>query len=171
VLVYGVTGSGKSTAAEAIAARTGLPFTSADELAWEPGWVPVAEDEQRQRFAAIVAQDRWVLDTAYTIWLDLVLPRVDLVVGLDYPRWFSLQRLIRRSVMRAVDKRPICNGNTESFRALFGKDSIVRWHFRTFQTKRERLRAWAAADVGSPSVLLFSRPKDLRAWIDTLKRQ
>jgi adenylate kinase family enzyme len=171
VLVYGVTGSGKTTAAREIAARTGLPFTSADELTWEPGWVPVGEDEQRRRFAAIVGQERWVLDTAYASWLDVVLPRADLVVGLDYPRWFSLQRLIRRSIMRAIDKRPICNGNTESFRTLFDKDSIVRWHFRSFRSKRRRLRAWAGADVKGPAVLLFSRPKDLQAWIDGLEQR
>jgi len=64
ILVYGVTGSGKCTAAQRIAARTRLPLTLADELTWAPRWVPVAEDEQRRRFAAVAAQDRWVLDTA-----------------------------------------------------------------------------------------------------------
>jgi adenylate kinase family enzyme len=167
ILVYGVTGSGKSTAAQRIAARTGLPPTLADELTWAPGWVPVAEDEQRRRMAAVVAQDRWVLDTAYGAWLDFVLPRVDLVVGLDYPRWFSLQRVFRRSVMRAIDKKPICNGNTESFRAMLGRDSIIGWHFRSFGRKRGRMRTWAAAAEG-PAVLLFTRSRDLEIWIDTL---
>jgi adenylate kinase family enzyme len=167
ILVYGVTGSGKSTAAQRIAARTGLPPTLADELTWAPGWVPVAEDEQRRRMAAVVAQDRWVLDTAYGAWLDFVLPRVDLVVGLDYPRWFSLQRVFRRSVMRAIDKKPICNGNTESFRAMLGRDSIIGWHFRSFGRKRGRMRTWAAAAEG-PAVLLFTGSRDLEIWIDTL---
>lgn len=79
-----MTGSGKSTAAQRIAARTRLPLTLADELTWAPGWVPVAEDEQRRRFAAVASRDHWVLDPAYVAWLDVVLPRVDLVVGLDY---------------------------------------------------------------------------------------
>ena len=167
ILVYGVTGSGKSTAAQLIAARTLLPLTLADELTWAPDWVPVAEDEQRRLFAAVAAQDRWVLDTAYGAWLDVVLPRVDLVVGLDYPRWFSLQRVFRRSVMRAIDKKPICNGNTESFRAMLSRDSIIRWHFRSFGRKRGRMRAWAAVADG-PAVLLFTRSRDFEVWIDTL---
>jgi hypothetical protein len=167
ILVYGVTGSGKSTAAQRIAARTRLPLTLVDELTWEPGWVPVAEDDQRRRFAGVVAQDRWVLDTAYGAWLDVVLPRVDLVVGLDYPRWFSLQRVFRRSVMRAIDKKPICNGNTESFRGMLGRDSLIGWHFRSFGRKRGRMRTWAAAAEG-PAVLLFTRPTDLEVWINTL---
>ena len=167
ILVYGVTGSGKSTAAQRFADRTGLPPTSADELTWAPAWVPVAEDEQRRRIAAVVAQDRWVLDAAYGAWLDVVLPRVDLVVALDYPRWFSLQRLFRRSVLRAIDKKPICNGNTESFRAMLGRNSIIGWHFRSFSRKRGRMRTWAAAAEG-PAVLLFTRSRDLEMWIDTL---
>jgi adenylate kinase family enzyme len=167
ILVYGVTGSGKSTAARRIAARTCLPLTLVDELTWAPGWVPVTEDEQRRVFSAVAAQDRWVLDTAYGSWLDVVLPRVDLVVGLDYPRWFSLQRVFRRSVMRATDKKPICNGNTESFRQMLGRDSIIRWHFRSFGRKRGRMRAWAA-DAEGPAVLLFRRSRDLEVWIDTL---
>ncbi len=167
IFLYGVTGSGKSTAATQIAARTGLPLTLVDDLTWEPNWVPVAEDVQRQRMAAVVARDEWVLDTAYTAWLDLVLPRAEMVIALDYPRWFSLQRLIKRSVMRAIDKRQICNRNTESFRQLLTRDSIIAWHFRTFRRKRQLMRDWAAAS-GPPEVLLFARPEDLETWIESL---
>jgi adenylate kinase family enzyme/8-oxo-dGTP pyrophosphatase MutT (NUDIX family) len=168
ILVYGVTGSGKTTAAQRIAARTGLPVTLVDELTWLPGWVPVAEDVQRERFTAIVAEERWVLDTAYGAWLDVVLPRADLVVGLDYPRWLSLGRLVRRSLRRVLDRKRICNGNTETLRQLVSRDSILAWHFRSFARKRHRLRAWAAAPDG-PEVLLFSHPRELDAWIAALE--
>jgi adenylate kinase family enzyme len=168
VLVYGVTGSGKSTAAARIAARTGLPLTLVDELTWLPGWVAVAEEVQRETFREIAAGDRWVLDSAYGGWLDVVLPRADLVVGLDYPRWLSLGRLLRRTLVRIVDRRPVCGGNIETLGQLLSRDSIIVWHFSSFRRKRERLRAWAA-DPGGPKVLLFSRPRDLARWIDGLE--
>ena len=104
----------------------------------------------------MVAQEAWVLDTAYGAWLDVVLPRVQLVVALDYPRWFSLQRLIRRTLMRAIDQRPICNGNTESLRNLCSRDSIVAWHFRSFDRKRSRIRQWAEATDGPPVLRLHA---------------
>lgn len=167
ILVYGVTGSGKTMAAERISALTGHPLTRADELTWLPGWVPVPQQSQREVFASVVAEDRWVLDTAYGAWLDVVLPRVELIVGLDYPRWFSLQRLIRRTLTRTIDKLPVCNGNTESLRGIFGQESIIRWHFRSFAGKRLRMRQWAAATDGPP-VLIFTRPKDLQRWISRL---
>jgi adenylate kinase family enzyme len=169
ILVYGVTGSGKSTAATRIAERAGLALTLVDELTWQPGWVPVAEARQRQLFAEVVAGDRWVLDTAYGAWLDVVLPRAQLVVALDCPRWFSLQRLVRRTLMRAIDQKPICNGNTESLRNLCSRDSIVGWHFRSFDRKRSRIRQWAQAADGPP-VLVFRRAGDLERWIDQLGR-
>lgn len=162
-----MTGSGKSVAAVRISACTGLPLTLVDELTWQPGWVPVAVQRQRELFGTVVADDCWVLDTAYGAWLDIVLPRVELIVGLDYPRWLSLQRLIRRTLVRAIDKKPICNGNTESVRGIFSPDSIIRWHFRSFARKRRRMRQWAAAQDGPP-VLIFTRPTDLERWISRI---
>lgn len=167
ILVYGVTGSGKSTAAQQIAARTGLPVFLADEFCWEPNWTTVPLELQRERYAAAVAGETWVLDTVYSTSLDIVLPRVELIVGLDYPRWFSLQRLLRRSVRRAATKEPVCNGNTESWRLLASKDSILRWHFQSFARKRRRMRQWAAAPDGPP-VLPIRRPRDLTRFITGL---
>ena len=170
VLVYGVTGSGKSTAARQIADRLGLPCIMVDELTWKPGWVPVPGDEQRRRLAGIAATGNWVLDTAYSSWLDAVMPRVQLVVGLDYPRWFSFQRLVRRTVARMIDRRPICNGNVETLRSALGRDSILRWHFRSFARKRDRMRGWSA-EADGPPVLLFRRARDLDRWIAVLGQQ
>jgi adenylate kinase family enzyme len=140
ILVYGVTGSGKSMLAARIAAVLRLPCHLVDELTWEPGWVMVDEDEQRRRIEAICAQDRWVLDTAYGKWLELPLARVQLIVALDYPRWLSLGRLVIRTAARIVDRKPICNGNVETLRGALSRDSIIVWHFRSFARKRARMR-------------------------------
>jgi adenylate kinase family enzyme len=169
ILLYGVTGSGKSTLASRVAHVTGLTWHPVDELTWERGWVAVPDDEQRRRFEQICAGERWILDTAYSAWLDVVLPRTDLIVCLDYPRFVSLGRLVRRSLMRAIDRRPICNGNTESFRQLFSRDSIVAWHFRSFTRKRARMRAWAS-DPGGPAAVLLKSPCDTRRWLEGLSQ-
>jgi adenylate kinase family enzyme len=167
VLVYGVTGSGKTTAAIDIGARTGLPVTLVDELTWLPGWIPVDKSVQREVIGEIVAGERWVLDSSYGDWLEFVLPRTQLVVGLDYPRWLSLARLVRRTVTRAITKEPMCNGNVETFRKAVARDSIIRWHFQSFTRKRRRMRAWAA-DPAMPPVLLLSRPRELEMWLESV---
>jgi adenylate kinase family enzyme len=167
ILVYGVTGSGKTTMARQIAARTGLPWHEADSLTWEPGWVVVPVDEQRRRIAAICAGERWILDTAYGAWLEVPLARVELIVALDYPRWRSLGRLIRRTLMRNLDHKPICNGNTESLRQTFSRNSIILWHFQSFARKRDRIRAWAA-DLSGPGIVRLTSPAAAQRWLDSL---
>ncbi len=90
----------------------------------------------------IVAGERWLLDSSYGAWLDLVLPRVQLVVGLDYPRWLSFGRLLRRTVSGAVTKEPRCNGNVETWRNMLSRDSILRL---ALQVVRRELEAWLAS--------------------------
>jgi adenylate kinase family enzyme len=170
VLIYGVTGSGKTTMARQIAERTGLPWHSVDDLTWEPGWVGVPTDEQRRRIAAICAGERWILDAAYSAWSEVVLERVQLIVALDYPRWLSLGRLVWRTLRRTVEHQPVCNGNTESVRQTFSRNSIIVWHFKSFARKRARMRAWAA-DPAGPEVVRLTSPALARSWLANLPLQ
>lgn len=155
--------------ARQLAEETGLPWHSVDDLTWEPGWVSVPADEQRRRIAAICAGERWILDTAYSSWLEVVLDRAQLIVALDYPRWRSLGRLVRRTLLRSLNHRPVCNGNTESFRQTFSRDSIIVWHFKSFARKRARMRAWAA-DASGPEVVRLTSPAVTRSWLASIGR-
>ncbi|WP_255658627.1 adenylate kinase [Actinoplanes sp. L3-i22] len=162
-----MTGSGKTTLARRIGQRTGLPWHAVDDLTWEPGWVEVPTAVQRQRIAAICAGDAWVLDSAYLSWIDVPTARADLIVCLDYPRLLCLFRLLRRSLTSAVRRTEICNGNTESLRALFTRDSIVVQQFRSFPRKRARMRAWRH-DPAMPPVVLLRSPRATRAWLTSM---
>jgi len=164
IVIYGVTGSGKTTFARRVAEAYGLPFHEVDYLTWEPNWVEVPNDEQRRKITEICSGDEWVLDTMYGKWREIPLQRVQLILGLDYPRWLSFGRLIRRTFARAWDKNLICNGNVESWRTTFSRNSILIWHFKSFSTKRSRMTEWAKQDYG-PEVILFKHPRDAEAWL------
>ncbi len=140
-----------------------------DELTWEPDWTPVPAHEQRRRISLLCAQPRWILDTAYVEWLDVPLGRAELIVALEYPRWLSLVRLLRRTTLRILDRRAICNGNTETLRQAFSRDSIVAWHFRSFARKRARIRAWAA-DPSGPTLVRLTSPRATSRWLAGLPR-
>jgi adenylate kinase family enzyme len=167
VLVYGVTGSGKSTLAARISAATGIPWTPVDDLTWQPGWVAVPDAEQRRIFTQICSGESWILDTAYSSWLEVPLARTDLVVALDYPRWVSLGRLVRRTCARILSREPICNGNVETLRGTLSRDSIIVWHFRSFRTKRRRIDVWATGTDGPPLLRLRSH-REKETWLATL---
>jgi len=165
VVFHGVTGSGKTSAAHAYGRVCGVPVFFADEdLGWLPGWENRAHEDQRRIAAGITEQDRWVLDSAYSSWRDLVLARAELIVFLDYPRWLSLGRLLRRTLRRILSGEPVCNGNRETLRRVLARDSIIGWHFRSFSRKRRAIEE-IAADPSMPPVLSFLRPADLNAWL------
>jgi adenylate kinase family enzyme len=164
ILVYGATGSGKSTLAGALGELTGIPVTSVDDICWNPGWVQMPPDEQIAHFDALTRTEVWVLDSAYGHWRDLVIERADLVVALDYPRLVSLARLLRRTAARIIDRQVVCNGNQESWRAVFARDSLVVWHFTSFRRKRAEMREWEAA-VSGPRVIRLRRPADARSLV------
>ncbi|MCL2514371.1 MAG: adenylate kinase [Microbacteriaceae bacterium] len=168
ILLHGATGSGKSTAAAAIAEKLGTALVLADEIGWLPGWVERPVGDQRAMVADAAAGDSWVFDSSYGKWRDVMIGRVDLIVGLDYPRWFSLQRLLRRTGRRVRTGETICNGNRETLAKAFARDSIIVWHFRSWRRKRDEMRSWAA-DADVVPTLLFRHPADLQAWIDALE--
>ena len=169
ILIYAVTGSGKTTLARRLSGISGLPWHSVDdEIGWEPGaitpWTNRPDNEQMTLAVELCAQDEWILDTAYQSWRGVVLARSELVVALDYPRWISLLRLVRRTVARMIDHRLICNGNVETFRSTFSSDSILFWHVRSFAGKRREI-GQLLDDPLAPPTLRFTHPRDLERWL------
>jgi adenylate kinase family enzyme len=168
IVVYGVTGAGKSTLARRVGERLGLPCHAIDDLAWEPGWVEVSQAEQRARVQRICAGDEWVIDSAYAIWVDVPLARADLIVGLDLPRRVSWWRLLRRTLLNIVLRRPLCNGNYETWRNSFlQRDSIIWLHFGSFARKRRRMQAWHD-DPNAPETVLLRSTAEVERWLSSL---
>ncbi|MBC8065078.1 MAG: adenylate kinase [Chlorobia bacterium] len=165
IVVYGVAGSGKTTMARRLADMTGLPFHAVDDLTWEPDWKIVPFDDQRVIFRDLCSSDAWILDNAYGHWIEIPLERVQLIVALDFPRWVSFGRLLKRTLRRLVDQETVCNGNRESLRLMLSRDSILLWHFRSFRRKRERIRKWV--EEGVPVVHL-KNPLEARVWLNGL---
>jgi adenylate kinase family enzyme len=169
ILIYGVTGSGKTTAADRIGEILGLPSHHVDdEIGWLPGWVERPADDQRRLAAEMAAGEVWVIDSAYGKWRDVVTAQAQYVVALDYPRWVSMTRLVRRGLRRVIAKEPVCNGNYESWGRLLGKDSIIRWHFQSFRRKHEVILAMESSPDGPPVVRL-RRQADLDCLFATLE--
>ncbi|GGK64378.1 adenylate kinase [Ornithinimicrobium pekingense] len=169
VLVYGVTGAGKSSAAVRLGGAADLPVHLVDEeIGWLPGWQQRDPADQRARAAALAGGDRWILDSAYAGWVDLVLPRAQVVVALDYPRWLSLVRLLRRTARRWARREAVCNGNVETLDVILSRDSVLVWHVRSFARKRARIREWEARPDAVP-VLRLGRPRELEDVLAQLR--
>ncbi len=168
-MLYGVTGSGKSTLAARLADLGGMPYVSTDDVMWRPGWVQLPAAEQAEALRGSVDGPAWVVDSLWTSTRELLLPRIDLLVALDYPRRTSLTRLLRRTAHRLVTHEEVCGGNTESWRLCLSRESIVAWHVRSFATKRAQIERWCE-DPSGPPVVRFTDPRHTEGWLHHLER-
>jgi adenylate kinase family enzyme len=159
VSVVGTSGAGKSTLSQALAGALDADFLELDSVFHQPGWVPLPREEFRERVAAAVAGERWVIDGNYTSQVkDLVWARADTVVWLDLPRRTVMRRIIWRSFRRAAARTELWNGNRERWRNFFSLDkeeSVIAWAWQTHAATRAKLEA-AMADPGN-SQLNFVR--------------
>jgi adenylate kinase family enzyme len=106
VLIDGMTGSGKSTFALALAARTGLPVIHLDVHYWKPGWVRPSDDEWRERQQTLVAGEAWIIDGNYNETLPIRLERAETVVFLDTPWWLCASRAFIRGLRKPGGEMP-----------------------------------------------------------------
>jgi adenylate kinase family enzyme len=98
VVVIGMAGSGKTTFARALSAKTGLPAIHLDVHYWKPGWVHPSEIEWRETQRRLLAGDAWIADGNYDDTLDVPLARAVTVVLLDTPWWLCAWRAFRRGL-------------------------------------------------------------------------
>lgn len=100
ILILGRTGSGKTTLARELAASVGVPHVELDALYFGPDFSTVPLSVLRERTSAAIAGDRWVTDGNKSAVRDLVWPRADTVIWLDYPWAVSFWRLGKRALWR-----------------------------------------------------------------------
>jgi energy-coupling factor transporter ATP-binding protein EcfA2 len=100
ILILGRTGSGKTTLASELAAALGVAHVELDSLYFGPDFSRAPLSLLRERTRAAVALNRWVTDGNKGSVRDLVWPRADTVIWLDYPVYVSLWRLAKRACTR-----------------------------------------------------------------------
>lgn len=169
ILIHGVTGSGKSTLAACLSTILGIPWTSVDDLTWRPNWESVPPEEQRTIFQEICDKEEWILDTAYAAWRDIPMSKDPFILALDYPRYLSFARLLKRTALRIARQTVICGGNRETLGKAMAKDSILIWHFTSFRRKREAIRDWQR-QFASERLLVFRHPRELERWLTQLEK-
>ena len=100
IVVIGRTGSGKTTLARELAAALSVPHVELDALYFGPEFSTAPLEVLRERTAAALAGDRWVTDGNKRAVRDIVWPRADTIVWLEYSLTVSLWRLMKRAIWR-----------------------------------------------------------------------
>lgn len=173
-VVIGSSGSGKSTFARRLAAACDLARVELDALNWAPGWTARSLDQPAE-FERLVdeatAGERWVTDGNYRLAMQRTLPRATHLIWLDYPRSLIMRRVIRRSFLRAIDRRELWpgTGNREDFRRWLDKEHPIRWAWDTYHRRQAQYEAlFAEPRLAKVEKHRIRRPSEAEALIAQL---
>lgn len=166
IVVVGTTGSGKTTFAAHLAGRLGVPHVELDALHWEANWMEADLGRFRERVTRAVSDDAWVIDGNYHVVRDLVWPRADTLVWLDYRLSIILWRLVRRTARRVFTREELWNGNRERFLTqVASRDSILLWALRTYRRRRRNTpRLLAQREHAHLRVVRLPTPRAASRW-------
>ena len=161
IAVIGISGSGKSTFARALAVQSALPLLHGDQLEWTPNWSLRADGDLKALHEDWITQPRWIIEG----WIDPVrterLNAADLVIDLDLPGWLCAARVLARMVRGAR-------------RAEMPEGCVDRWSWRTLKWVALRMeRPFIDSALRQASVRNYVRlrsPRQAEEWLKAFQR-
>jgi adenylate kinase family enzyme len=122
ISIVGTTGSGKSHLAARLADVTRLPLIHMDELRNDASGKKLSDDKFRSAVSEVIGGDDWIVDGYYRSVSDLIWPRADMIVWLDYPISFIMSRLFTRYLRKQT--RRVATKVSKSAHVTAGSPSV-----------------------------------------------
>ncbi|MFK0241754.1 AAA family ATPase [Microbacterium sp. NPDC090281] len=168
VLVAGVSGAGKTTLSGRIGAMWGLRHVEIDGLFHGANWTPRGEflDDVR----TFAAEDRWITEWQYTSkgTDEILAPRAQLALWLDYPYRVVRSRLIRRTLARGILRRELWNGNREkgpwNLLNHDPEENILAWQTATLHKWAERFPELQGR-FPHLTIVRLRHPRETERWL------
>ena len=165
IVVIGTTSSGKSTLAERIAKRLDMDFIELDALHWEPDWQEAPLEVFRARVEKAIQAERWIVAGNYHIVRDLIWPKAEAIIWLDYSLWRIFWQLTRRIFKRWWTQELLWGTNRERLWVHFkfwSQESLFHWLFKTYwRRKRETPELLAMPEYKHLEVIRLKHPKQV----------
>ena len=164
IQIMGCSGAGKSTLARCLGEKTGLPVVHIDRLFWKSGWVESTKAEIDEKILKEVSEEKWILDGNYSRTLQARLDRCDMVVYLDFPRWFCILSVIRRCLENAGQIRPdMAEGCPEKIDWEF-----LRWIW-TYNGKHRAKFLEMLGQMPKEKVVILNNRREVNRFVENFK--
>lgn len=174
IVVVGTTGSGKTTLARRLAAWLSAPHIELDAIHWQPNWEQAPLEILRQQVAEAVSADSWVVDGNYGKVRDLIWPRADTLIWLDYPLYTIFWRLFWRTIQRAWTREDLWEtGNQEKlWKHFLTRESLFLWALSSRpRHRRDYPKLIRQPEHAHLSVVRFHSPRMTEQWLAALASQ
>lgn len=169
--VRGVSGSGKSTFAKRLAGILDYKYVEFDAINWQPGMVPLPDEEFRNRVRHAISGEDWVADGNYGSVRDIVMGRIDTLVWLDYGYRTVAPRIIGRTFRRIFRRELLWGHSREGFKTFFCRENIILWSL-TRVRKYQKMVGETFASMPAESIRIkFSAPAEAEAWLQALEAE
>lgn len=169
ICVIGTSGAGKTTLARQVSQKLNIPHFELDSLYWEPNWVTASRDVFRHRVEESLIGNNWIVDGNHSKTRDIVWGKADTLVWLDYSFPLIMSRVLWRTFNRVVTQQQICNGNYESWKQTFSKESIILWSLQTYRRrKKEYPILIKQPEYSHLNIVRLKSPQAAEDWLSSL---
>ena len=173
IVIWGATGSGKTTLAFELGRRLGLAVVDLDAIRHANGWDSTPWDEFREQLTKRLDghTEGWVTAGSYSAIMDVYLSRADTLIWVHLPWRVSFWRLLKRTISRAWSREEYYEGSParESWRqSFFSRQSILLWSITHHRSGVRNIRARIAALPESVRVYELRSAKQVEALVRAL---
>lgn len=168
--MLGPTGAGKTTLARQLAQTFDLHHIELDSLFWGPNWSEKPKEAFFAQLAPQIARERWVIDGNYSFAREVIWPKADTAVWLDYPLPIIFWRLFWRTLRRTIGRERLWNDNRERLATQFlSRDSLFLWAIKSQKKHRTLYPQLFDSPAYSDLALIRNRtPGQTERWLKSL---
>jgi len=171
IVIMGSTGAGKTTLATQMSIVLGIQFIELDALFWQEGWSGKQKDEFQQCVRAAIDRESWIVDGNYESARQIIWREADTLVWLDYSFSLIFFRLIKRILIRAINKELLWGTNIDPgwvHLKLWSKDSLINWLFQTYWKRKREMPLMIERDGKHLDVVIIRSQKDLDKFLGSI---
>lgn len=168
VVVLGTSGAGKSVFSEELARLIGAVHIDRDRF-WSDD-VSMESPEFCKNVERDISVDAWVFDGMPYYVEDLVFPRADTVVCLDYAKSLVMSRVIRRSLKQSLLRQQVGVHSPRPFKDWRKADHPARWAWATHNERHQQMREWSKRpEISHTNWIFLTSSQQSRRWLDLIR--